>query len=402
MDFALTAGDLEFRDEVRAFLRDNLPPEMAKLGAMGFQPDREASLGWQKILSQRPGWSVPMWPKEHGGPGWTVMQRYLFEEECFAAGAPTCNLQGTELVGPVIYSFGNDEQKQRFLPGIRNGKDYWCQGFSEPNAGSDLANLRTKAIRDGDHYVVNGQKIWTSQAQWADWLFLLVRTDPEAQAQRGISFLLVDMKTPGITVRPIVSIDGSTHLTETFYDDVRVPVTNLVGEENKGWGYTKFLLGNERAFSGASIPTIKRYLQRIKRVATAQELDGKPLLQDAGFAYRLAQLEVEVLALEMSVLRVIHEDSGTSTGGWAIGSVLKVRGTELQQRCCDLLAEALGTYAAAFYPDPYEHRGQNIALPGPDYAPGVMAELMYRRAASIFGGSAEIQHNIIAKMILGM
>jgi alkylation response protein AidB-like acyl-CoA dehydrogenase len=399
MDFGFSPAEEAFRQDVRRWLRDNIPADLRERGRTGFMPDHDGSQRWTALLAAK-GWSVPSWPQEHGGPGWSHAQRYIFEEEVYLAGAPQQNVQGTQLVGPVIYTFGTAAQKQRFLPGIRNGTDYWTQGFSEPNAGSDLVSLRTTAIRQGDHYVVNGQKIWTSQAQYANWLFLLVRTDPAARPQQGISFLLVDMKTPGVTVRPIISIDGCHHLNETFYDDVRVPVENLIGEENKGWGYTKFLLGNERAYSGAEAPALKRYLQRLREVARRERAGDRPLIEDPAFACRLAELELEVQAIEMSILRILHAGEGTSTQGWAIGSVLKVRGTELQQRLGALLVEALGQYGAVLYDSPFEHEATNSPPPGPDYAPGGAAEFLMRRAATIYGGTNEVQRNIIAKMML--
>jgi acyl-CoA dehydrogenase len=399
MDFSYSPADEAFRAEVRAWLRDNLPPDLARKSSTGFFPNREAALEWTKILATK-GWSVPGWPVEHGGPPWSPMQRYIFEEELYLSGAPVQNMQGTQLVGPVIYTFGTDAQKKRFLPGIREGTEYWTQGFSEPNAGSDLVSLRTTAIRDGDHFVVNGQKIWTSQAQYADWVFLLVRTDTQSKPQNGISFLLVDMKTPGLTVRGIRSIDNDWHLNETFYDNVRVPVENLIGEENKGWGYTKFLLGNERAYSGADVPSIKRYLQRIKRTAKAERAGGRALIDDPSFAQRLAELELEAEALEMAILRILHQGETSSTQGWAIGSVLKVRGTELQQKLGALLVEALGEYGGVLYETPFEQAATNQPAPGPGYAPGGTSEFFFRRAATIYGGSNEIQRNIIAKMML--
>jgi acyl-CoA dehydrogenase len=309
MDLTPDPTNEAFREEVRQFLRGHLPADLAWRGQQGYLPDREDSLRWTRILHETRGWSVTSWPKEYGGPGWTPAQRYLFEEECYLAGAPLQNQAGVTLVGPVIYKFGNAEQKKRFLPPIQKGEVFWIQGFSEPSAGSDLANLRTTAIRHGDHYLVNGQKIWTSWGIYGDWNFVLVRTDPEAKPQKGISFLLVDVRSPGVTVRPITTLDGCHHLAEVFYDNVRVPVENLVGEENKGWSYTKALLFDERAFLGAEAPALKRYLAKIRRYASLERVGDRPLIEDPTFAARLAQFELEVLAIDMTVRQVLHEGS---------------------------------------------------------------------------------------------
>ncbi|SFC29203.1 acyl-CoA dehydrogenase family protein [Tropicimonas isoalkanivorans] len=389
----------DFRQEVRDFLKENLPDDMAHRGRNGFLAAREDSLGWQQILAKK-GWSVPHWPEEHGGPGWSAMQRYVFDEECYLAGAPTINIGGVGLVAPVIQAFGTQEQKDRFLPPIRNGEVFWIQGFSEPSAGSDLASLRTTAVRQGDEYVINGQKIWTSHGLFGDWNFMLARTDPEAKKQAGISFFLIDVKTPGLTIRPIESLEGSHHLTEVFYDDVRVPVSNRVGEENKGWDYTKYLLFNERAFYGAEAPSLKRYLAKIKTYARRETVDGRPLIENCTFATRLAELELEVMAVDMTVSRVIAHGLTERNGGNAVGSILKVRGTELAQKLTDLLVETIGDYGAYAYPDTNEEpEMRDMPHAGPNYAPGLFAELIYRRAASIYGGANEVQRNIIAKTL---
>jgi len=401
MDFEPNPADEDFRGVVRAFLNANLPEDMARRGKSGFLAAPDDSLDWQKILARK-GWSVPQWPKEYGGPGWTARQRYIFDEESYLAGAPTPNIGGVGLVGPVIYTFGTQEQKDRFLAGIRNGDAYWVQGFSEPGSGSDLASLRTSAVRDGDHYVINGQKIWTSHGKSGDWNFLLVRTDPKAKNQAGISFILLDLKTPGVTVRAIESLEGSHHLAEVFYDNVRVPAANLIGEENKGWGYTKFLLFNERAFYGAEAPALKRYLEKIKRLATIERSGRDRVIDSPTFAARLAELELEVMAVDMTVARVIAHGLDDRNGGAAVGSALKVRGTELAQKLTDMLVEIAGDYGAYYYPDTNDQPSlRNLPFAGPDYAPGLMAELVYRRAASIYGGSNEIQRNIIAKTLFG-
>ena len=403
MHFTTDPANEAFRQEVKAFLAEHLPADLAWRGQQGYLPDDGDSQRWTQILHATKGWSVPAWPEEYGGPGWTAAQRYIFEEECYLAGAPLQNQAGVSLVGPVIYEFGNDEQKARFLPSIREGKVFWVQGFSEPGSGSDLASLRTTAIRDGDHYVVNGQKIWTSWGTYGDWCFVLVRTDTEAKPQKGISFLLVDLKTPGVTVRPIASLDGCHHLAEVFYDDVRVPAENLVGDENAGWGYTKYLLFNERAFLGAEAPALKRYLSKIKRYASQERSGERPLMEDPTFAVRLARCELEVKAIDMAVTRLLHQGIDANSGNMAIGSILKVRGSELHQQLTEMLYEVIGDYGPVFYPDPNEDhslRGEEFA--GPDYAPGLAAELFYRRACTIYGGTAEIQRNIIAKAMFGL
>ena len=403
MDFTPDPLCAAFRDEVRAFLREHLPPEMAWRGQQGYLAGNDDSLRWTQILHRTRAWSVPFWPKAYGGTDWTAEQRYIFEEECFLAGAPLPNQQAVSLVGPVICEFGSEEQKRRFLPPIQKGEVYWVQGFSEPGSGSDLASLRTLAVRDGDFYIVNGQKIWTSNGIWGEWCFLLVRTDADAKPQKGISFLLLDMKTPGVTVRPIASLEGSHHLAEVFYDNVRVPAENLVGEVNKGWGYTKYLLFNERAFLGAEAPALKRYLAKIRRYASMERSGGRPLLHDPAFAIRLAEYELEVLAIDMAVKKVLHQGVSELNGGMALGSMLKVRGSELHQKLTAMLMEVLGDYAAVYYADPNEQhvlRGQTF--PGPEFAAGLAAELFYRRGCTIYGGTAEIQRNIIAKTLFGL
>ena len=402
MDFKPDISEQAFRNEVRVFLSENLPSEIAARGRSGYLAAADDQRAWQKILAKK-GWSVPHWPVEYGGTGWTAAQRYIFDEECYLAGAPTPIISGIGLVGPVIYTFGSEEQKRRHLPGIRSGDVYWIQGFSEPGAGSDLASLRTSAVRDGDHYIVNGQKIWTSKGKYGDWNFVLVRTDPKAKPQAGISFILIDVRTPGVTVRPIESLEGSHHLAEVFYDNVKVPVENLVGEENKGWNYTKFLLFNERAFYGAEAPALKRYIQKIRRYASLERNGDAPLISNPTFAVRLAEYELEVMAIDMSVAQVIQAGLNERNGGNAIGSILKVRGTELAQKLTDMLVEVIGDYGAAFFPDFNEDakfRGANHI--GPEYAPGLMAELIYRRASSIYGGTNEIQRSLIAKTRFGL
>ncbi len=390
--------DESFRDEVRAFIAGNLPDEVSRRTLLFYHPHKPDVVDWTRKLNAR-GWSVPNWPVEYGGPGWTVSQRHIFEEECFAAGCPVLSPQGVFLVGPIIYTYGTQTQKETFLPAIRNGDHFWAQGFSEPNAGSDLASLQTRADHDGDHYIVNGQKIWTSEAQYSEWLFLLVRTGFTGKPQAGISFLLVDMKTPGITVRPILSIDGGHILNEVFFTDVRVPVENLVGEENRGWDYGKELLANERTFS-AEVPRCNGTLQRLKRIAQGTMSRGRPLAEDPQFATRIAQLEIDVLAHETTVLRVVAEQEAGVASGAPTSSILKVRGTELIQRIGAMTVEALGDDALPAYPEADYLLDMPADAPGSPLAPGVTADFFYRRAITIYGGSNEIQRNIIASELL--
>ena len=383
--------DEAFRAHVRGWLSANLPPDMVRRSRSGVHPSREDMLGVTALLA-RAGWSVPHWPVEHGGPGWSAMRAFIFEEELTLAGGPSNNIQGVSLVGPVVYTFGTQAQKDRFLAPIREGREFWAQGFSEPNSGSDLASLRTRAVREGDVYVVDGQKIWTSQAMYADWLFCLVRTNTEVKPQLGISFLLIDMKSPGVTVRPITSIDEGQSLCEVFFDAVRVPVVNLVGEEGRGWDYAKFLLGNERVQT-AEVPRNMLYLARLKEIAARETRGGVPLSADPVFARRIAQAEIDLLALESAVVGAIdaQDDGGLAP------SALKIVGTELMQTQLGLQVEALGVLGAAVL----SHSGLTLpgAAPGPEHAEGVSAEFLFRRAATIYGGSSEVQKNIIAKML---
>src|SRR5690606_3384910 len=377
-------------------IRDNLPPELAEKNRRNVHLEKDDIVTWHRILHKQ-GWGAPNWPKEYGGPGWSPVQRYIFDEETAAADAPGLAPFGIAMVGPVIYTFGTEEQKKRYLPRILSMEDWWCQGYSEPGAGSDLASLRTRADSDGDHYIVNGHKIWTAQAHFANMMFCLVRTDQNAKPQEGISFLLIDMNTPGITVRPIISIDEGHSVNEVFLDNVRVPKTNLIGKEGKGWTYAKFLLGNERT-TIAEVARSKQRLRRLKEIARAEQAFGAPLLQDPAFRDKVAAVEIDLLALEYTNLRVLAaENAGKGVGPEV--SMLKIRGSEIQQTITELACEALGYYAA-----PYERRpdGSNQPPVGPDYAQGRMESFLYYRATTIYGGSNEIQRNIIAKMVLGL
>ncbi len=396
MDLTYTGDDLAFRDQVRAFLEAELPADLRHKVANHLRLHKDDYVRWHRILA-RQGWAAPGWPREYGGPGWTPVQRHIFEEECARAGTPPVLPFGVNMVAPVIMAFGSEEQKAYYLPRILACEDWWCQGYSEPGAGSDLASLKTTAVRDGDHYIVNGQKTWTTLAQHADMIFCLVRTDPAVRKQEGISFLLVDMHAPGVTVRPIVMLDEDHEVNEVFFDNVRVPVANLVGQENRGWTYAKYLLGHERT-GIAAVGRSKRELARLKALARRERKDGAPLLRDPLFAAKVAELEIELMALEMTVLRVLAQ-ADKAPGPEA--SVLKVRGTEIQQRLSELMVEAAGPMALPFDPAYLEGEQAHSAIDD-DFAAPLLPHYFNFRKTSIYGGSNEIQRNIISQMILGL
>src|SRR5690349_24694472 len=341
MDLRFSAEELAFREEVRGFIRDNLPDDIREKLQLGHKTDKSDIVRWQRILNKK-GWAAYSWPKQWGGPGWTPIQRMMFLEEIQTFPAPEVNPFNVTMIGPALVQFGTEEQKQRFLPRAANIDDWWCQGFSEPGAGSDLAALKTAARREGDHYIVNGQKIWTSTAHMADWCFCLVRTDPQApKRQEGISFLLIDMQTPGITVRPIISIDGTHHLNEVFFDDVKVPVAMRVGPENKGWDVAKFLLGNER--SGiARLGKSKERVRFAREAAADLRAGGRPLIEDGEFRRRIAQLETDIKALEITQLRVLSAQKEGESKQDPLTAVLKVKGTELLQATSELVMDTGG------------------------------------------------------------
>ncbi|MEE4152707.1 MAG: acyl-CoA dehydrogenase family protein [Erythrobacter sp.] len=399
MNLEFTPEEIAFREEVRAFIEANYPKHLADAGLREDLP-REDFLAWHKILGEK-GWSVPSWPVEYGGTGWTPTQRYIWSEENARVNAIMPLPFGVSMVGPVIYTFGNEEQKARHLPGIRSGDVWWCQGYSEPGAGSDLASLKTTAVKDGDHYIVNGQKTWTTLAQHADWGFFLVRTDPDAaKPQEGISFLLIDMNTPGVEVKPIQLLDGTHEVNETWLTDVRVPVENLVGVENQGWTYAKFLLAHER--SGiAGVARSKRGVEKLRDIAAKEQLDGKPLIEDFDFARKVSQLEIDLAALEITELRTLAgEQAGKGPGPES--SILKIKGTEIQQRLTELTLEAVGSYGTPYYLGLANDNMSNEYPIGPDYAQHSAGTYFNMRKTSIYGGSNEIQRNIISKMILGL
>ncbi|HSV35084.1 MAG TPA: acyl-CoA dehydrogenase family protein [Ramlibacter sp.] len=397
MRFDFSADDEAFRLEVRAFFAEHLPPGMARRFAIGAHPPERADVRAFQSLLQARGWGAPHWPVEWGGTDWSPLRKHLFMEELYNADGLDYGWQGLHMVAPVLIAFGSEAQKRRFLPPMLSGEEFWTQGFSEPNAGSDLANLKTQAVLQGDEWVVNGQKIWTSDAMMSEWGFFLVRTDTEVKPQRGISFLLIKMDTPGLTVRPIVSIEGGTGLNEVFLDNVRVPRENLVGEAGMGWTYAKYLLDKERTTS-AFLYFNKRELHKAREIAQGEMRDGVALIDTPAFAAKLARVEVDVLALEYSVLRVLSEEKHSRNLN-AVVSALKLRGSALQQRVTDLQLEALGLHALRLW-----GHGEGEVIDSreadrwPAFAPGRTAAALIARASTIYGGSQEVQKNIIAKL----
>ena len=386
MDLNYSNDELAFRDEVRSWLGKNLPEDVGEKVAGYEHLSRDDLLRWHRILAKK-GWVAPAWPKEWGGTGWNVVQRYIFEEELGYAGAPPLVPFGLMMCAPVLLRFGTQAQKKRFLPRIYEGEDFWCQGYSEPGSGSDLASLKMKALRQGDHYVVNGQKIWTTLAHYADWIFCLVRTDPGSEKrQEGISFLLIDMKSPGVTVRPLILMDGAHEVNEVFFDDVSVPAENLVHEEGKGWTVAKYLLGHERMNTGR-IGASKRELAKLKQYTAAQTKGGRQLIEDPRFRDRLSRVEVELMALEITNLRFLDRMRRTGQPPGADVSMLKIKGTEIQQALTELMMQAAGPLAAGA-PDPF--------------TAGLARRYCSYRKTTIYAGSNEIQRNIIAKMTLGL
>ncbi|HSV35094.1 MAG TPA: acyl-CoA dehydrogenase family protein [Ramlibacter sp.] len=399
MDLRFTADEIAFRDEVRAFFKQALPADIRRKAELGQRISKPEMLRWVRILHDK-GWATPSWAPEWGGTGWDPVRQYIFKEELHMAPAPEPISFNMNMIGPTLIAFGTDEQKRHFLPKIAR-MDYWfCQGFSEPGAGSDLAALRTTAVREGDHYIVNGQKLWTSTAHHADWCFLLVRTDPSAKKQQGITYLLMDMKSPGITIRPIVTIDGHHETNEMFLDNVRVPVSQLVGEENKGWDCAKYLLGHER--SGiARVGVSKMRVRRAKQLAAQVMSEGRPLIEDERFLEKVALIEVELKALEITQMRLISEiGKSADNKPDPKSSILKIKGSQLQQASAELLMEVAGYSAMEF--DPAFVSGLHSDTEGDDWALTLAPNHYWARHVSIVGGSNEIQRNILAKTVLGL
>jgi alkylation response protein AidB-like acyl-CoA dehydrogenase len=401
MEFNFSPEDEAFRQEVRTFMQKSLPKDIARRWQVGNHPaPRQDIRHWQRILFEK-GWGAPHWPVEHGGTAWSPLRKHIFLEELVDADGPDASWQGLHMMGPVLIAFGNDEQKKRHLPPMLSGEVHWCQGFSEPNAGSDLASLKTRAELDRDSWVINGQKIWTSDAAESEWGFFLVRTDPKAKPQRGISFMMVAMDTPGVTVRPIRSIEGGIGLNEVFLENVRVPSENLVGEPGMGWTYAKYLLEKERTTS-AFLYFNKRELRRAKEIARQEKVDGVPLIDTPAFARKLARVEADLLALEWSVLRILAGEKSSDNAD-AVVSALKIRGSEMQQRVTELQIDALGPRALRFYPHgDYSKAVMEGTDYWPLYVPGRIALYLFERASTIFGGAREVQKNIVAKLAFGL
>ena len=393
MDLAFTPDEQAFREEIRAWVHASLPADISNKVHNALRLSRDDMQRWAKILGKK-GWLGFGWPKQFGGPGWNAVQKHLFEEECALAGAPRIIPFGPVMVAPVIMTFGNAEQQQRFLPGISSGEVWWSQGYSEPGAGSDLASLKCRAERVGGNYIVNGQKTWTTLGQYGEWIFCLVRTSNEGKPQTGISFLLIDMKSPGVTVRPIKLLDGEAEVNEVWFDNVEVPADNLIGEENKGWTYAKHLLSHERT-NIADVNRSKRELEHLKRIARVEGV-----YDDMRFRDEIAKLEVDVVALEMLVLRVLSaEKSGKNS--LDIAGLLKIRGSEIQQRYSELMMLAAGPFSLPFIEEAME-AGWQGDFPGGVAANAPLASTYFNlRKTTIYGGSNEVQRNIVSQFVLG-
>jgi alkylation response protein AidB-like acyl-CoA dehydrogenase len=400
MDMEMTAADAAFRDEVRVFFDEKLTPDMREASNLTSGVFAEFDIGhrWHKTLHEK-GWIAPAWPEEHGGTGWTPMQRYIYDSEAGAAGAPRLFSMGLRMVGPVVMKFGTDEQKNFYLPRIRAGDDVWCQGYSEPGSGSDLASLQCRAVADGDDYVVNGTKIWTTGAQHATRMFCLVRTSTEGKPQEGISFILIDMNTPGITIEPIITLAGDHEVNQVFLDDVRVPIANRVGPENEGWTVAKYLLEFERG--GAAYATVlEAALEKLRAIAEAERKDGGRLIDDEAFAGKLAALEVRQMAVQATEHRIMSDIAQRGRPGPA-SSIMKVLGSENNQLISELAVEATQYYAAPYQPEA-RVPGNNVEPVGPEKSVPVMPKYLNFRAATIYAGSSEVQRNIMAKLVLGL
>ncbi len=397
MDLNFSKEDLDFQSEVREFLDKEYPKHIKEKMDNGDDLTRDEIVEWHKVVAKK-GWMGHSWPVEHGGTGWDATKKYIYLRELAMEGCPMFIPFGLQMVAPVIWTFGSQKQKDYFLPRILNFDDWWCQGYSEPGSGSDLASLKCKAEKDGDEYVINGQKTWTTMAQYADWIFCLVRTDGSGKKQEGISFLLIDMKTPGVEVKPIITIDGTHEVNMVYFDNVEVPVTNLVGEEGFGWSIAKFLLAHERT-GIAGIPSLKRELDRLRDITTQIQVGEGSLKDDAMFMSKLDRLEIKLTAAEYTELRTL---AAMSAGGHPgpESSILKILGTDLQQELSDLFVEAVGYYAHPFMTE--EDLASNESRIGPDFAAPVMPHYLNYRKVSIYGGSNEIQRNVIAKAVLGL
>jgi hypothetical protein len=403
VDLKYTTQEEAFRTLVRAFIEAELPADIRAKMRTGKRLQKADLTRWQKILHSH-GWGAVNWPSRFGGTGWNVVQQHIFEEERADIGAPPQNAFSLKMLAPVLMTFGNAAQQDYFLPRILAGEDWWCQGYSEPGSGSDLASLRTSAVRQGDHYLVNGQKTWNTLGQYADWIFCLVRTSSEGRPQQGISFLLIDMKSPGITLRPITMLDGEHEINEIWFDNVQVPVHNLVGDENKGWTYAKFLLTHERT-NNAGIGSCKRALKNLKEIASRQTAHGRPLIEEPRFRDRVAQVQLELLALEITNLRVLSASADESRALGPEVSVLKIKGSEIQQSIAELQMQALGPDALPYLREALEMdwvADPLFAEHYHPYAPPLTGHYFNMRKTTIYAGSTEIQKNIISQLILGL
>jgi len=402
MDLNFTPEEQAFRATVLGFLHDRLPRRLADKVHGGRRLTRDDMAQWHAILNAQ-GWLANHWPKEYGGPGWNPVQKFIFENECALAGAPRVVPFGVNMLGPVLIKYGSDAQKRHWLPRILDGSDWWCQGYSEPGAGSDLASVKTTAVRGndarGEHYIVNGQKTWTTLGHYANMIFCLVRTATDVRKQEGISFLLIDMNTPGVEVRPIITLDGEHEVNEVFFTDVRVPLENLVGEQNKGWTYAKYLLTYERT-NIAGVGFSVAAFNRLRKIAAKQHRHGRPLAEDPAFAARMARVEIDLDNMKTTNLRVIAAVAGGGVPG-VESSMLKIRGTEIRQEISSLTRRAMGAYAQAFVDEALDEGFDGVPV-GPDEAASAAAQYFNNRKLSIFGGSNEIQKNIISKMMLGL
>jgi alkylation response protein AidB-like acyl-CoA dehydrogenase len=404
MRLAFNEEELAFQREVRDWIAANMPPEVAEESRRSrtSHVSKERLLQWQKKLASR-GWLCPNWPKEYGGPGWNSTQKFIFEMEMARADSPYLSSFSIKMVAPVLMKYGSPAQKQRFLPKIAAAEELWCQGYSEPGSGSDLASLRTKAVREGDHYIVNGQKIWTTNAHYADWIFCLVRTSNEGKRQEGISFLLIDMKSPGIKIDPIYLVDGTRtpmrhEVNQVFFTDVKVPVGNLVGEENKGWTYAKYLLEFERG-GQAHGPRLRKAFRHLQTLSKTQLDAGEPLSASAQWREKMAALEMEIDAVEMNEM-MFYSSLKTGDAPGNMGSVVKMRGTEVGQKVTELAVEAVGWYGAPF--TELRNYDSNIVPVGGDYVDDVSPRYFNTRKTTIYGGSSEVQRNVLAKAMLGL
>ena len=404
MDLAFNTEELAFQKEVRDWIAANMPPEVAEESrrSRSSHVSKERLLQWQKKLAGK-GWLCPNWPKEYGGPGWSSTQKFIFEMEMARADSPYLSSFSIKMVAPVLMRFGSEAQKRRFLPRIAAAEELWCQGYSEPGSGSDLASLRTRAVRDGDHYIVSGQKIWTTNAHWADWIFCLVRTSTEGKPQQGITFLLIDMKSPGIRIDPIYLADGTRtpmrhEVNQVFFTDVKVPSENLVGEENKGWTYAKYLLEFERG-GQAFGPRLRKAFRHLQTLSRTQLAAGEPLSANAQWREKMAAVEIEIDAVEMNELMFYSGlKAGDAPGN--MGSVVKMRGTEVGQKVTELAVEAVGWYGVPF--TELRNYDSNVVPVGGDYVDDVAPRYFNGRKTTIYGGSSEVQRNVLAKAMLGL